>query len=238
MMIFPTIELMGGKCVSLKRGCLEAPHIYDVDPVKKAVEFANAGAQWIYAVDLDGVMQGGRHNADVITAIIDAVDAPVQVAGGIRTMSSIEWWIKHGATRVVMGTAAIRDRRLVMEACSQFPGRIAVSIDGRGGAVMIEGWTEATTSSPLGLAKQLQDTGVSAIIYTDIDRNDDLPESSLADTTEMARQLSVPVISSGTVKALDDLSTLKYLPNISGAVIGRALFEGSFTLEEALALCL
>lgn len=238
MMIFPEIELMGGKCVSLTRGEFDNARVYDLDPVETARGFTASGAQWIQVVDLDGVKQGGRHNADIITDIIDAVETPVQVGGGIRTMTAIEWWIEHGATRIVLGTAAIMDRRLVMEACAQFPGRVAVSVDERGGAVMIEGWREAASVSALDVARQLQDAGVTAIIYTDIDRSDDLPESSFAKTTEMARQLSVPVISSGTVKSLDDLSTLKYLPNISGAIVGWALFEKKFTLDEAIALCL
>jgi phosphoribosylformimino-5-aminoimidazole carboxamide ribotide isomerase len=238
MMIFPDIELMDGKCVSLSHGNFEDAKYYDVDPVERAKAYATAGAQWIHVVDLDGVKQGGRHNADIITDIIAAVDVPVQVAGGIRTMANIEWWIDKGATRVVLGTAAIMDRRLVMEACAQFPGKIAVSVDERGGSVMIEGWREAATVTAMEVARQLQDAGASAIIYTDIDRSDDLPDSSFAKTTEMARQLSVPVISSGTVKSLDDLSTLKYLPNISGAVVGWALFEEKFTLDEAIALCL
>ena len=238
MMIFPDIELMDGKCVGLTRGEFDNAKYYDIDPLDQAKAFAAAGAQWIHVVDLDGVKQGGRHNADIITSIIDAVDIPVQVAGGIRTLATIQWWIDHGATRVVLGTAAIMDRRWVMEACAQYPGKIAVSVDERGGAVMIDGWREAASVSAMDVARQLQDAGVSAIIYTDIDRSDDLPDSSFAKTTEMARQLSVPVISSGTVRSLDDLSTLKYLPNISGAIVGWALFEEIFTLDEAIALCL
>jgi len=238
MMIFPDIELMDGKCVGLTRGEFDNAKYYDIDPLDQAKAFAAAGAQWIHVVDLDGVKQGGRHNADIITSIIDAVDIPVQVAGGIRTLATIQWWIDHGATRVVLGTAAIMDRHLVMEACAQYPGKIAVSVDERGGAVMIDGWREAASVSAMDVARQLQDAGVSAIIYTDIDRSDDLPDSSFAKTTEMARQLSVPVISSGTVRSLDDLSTLKYLPNISGAIVGWALFEEIFTLDEAIALCL
>ena len=238
MMIFPDIELMDGKCVGLTRGEFDNAKYYDIDPLDQAKAFAAAGAQWIHVVDLDGVKQGGRHNADIITSIIDAVDIPVQVAGGIRTLATIQWWIDHGATRVVLGTAAIMDRRLVMEACAQYPGKIAVSVDERGGAVMIDGWREAASVSAMDVARQLQDAGVSASIYTDIDRSDDLPDSSFAKTTEMARQLSVPVISSGTVRSLDDLSTLKYLPNISGAIVGWALFEEIFTLDEAIALCL
>ena len=236
MIIYPDIELMDGKCVSLVRGKLDEPKAYDVDPLEKAKAFAAAGAQWIHVVDLDGVKQGGRHNAEIISSIIDAVEIPVQVSGGIRTMSGVEWWLEEGATRVILGTAAVMDRRLVREACNQFPGRIGVSIDARGDKVMIEGWRVEADVVALDFAKQLQDTGVATIIYTDIDRNDDLPESSLANTTEMARQLMVPIISSGTVKSLDDLSTLKYLPNISGAIVGRALFDEVFTLDEAIAL--
>ncbi len=238
MMIVPEIELLAGKCAALHRGSFEDAKFYDLNPVQVAREYAAAGAQWLQVIDLDGVKQGGRHNAEHIIEIIDAIDTQVQVGGGIRTMASIEWWINKGAGRVILGTAAIMDRRLVMEACAQFPGRIAVSVDERNGSVMIEGWRETATVSPLEVAKQFQDAGVTTIIYTDIDRSDDLPDSSFAKTTEMARQLSVPVISSGTVKSLDDLSTLKYLPNIAGAVTGWALFEKKFTLEEAIAHCL
>jgi phosphoribosylformimino-5-aminoimidazole carboxamide ribotide isomerase len=238
MINYPDIELMGGKCVSLVRGKFDEPKVFDVDPLERAKAFTAAGAQWIHVCDLDGVKQGGRHNADITGSIIDAVEIPVQVAGGIRTMASIEWWVVHGATRVVLGTAAVLDRRLVVEACAQFPGRIAVSIDARGDKVMIEGWRETADISAMNLAKQLQDTGVGAIIYTDIDRNDDLPGSSFANKAEMARQLAVPIICGGTVKVLDDLSTLKYLPNISGAIVGRALFDEVFTLDEAIALCI
>lgn len=238
MIIYPDIELMDGKCVNLTFGRFEEPVSYDADPVEKAKEFASQGAQFIHVCDLDGVMQGGRHNADLICKIIDAVDIPVQVAGGIRTVANVEWWIEHGAGRIVIGTAGIEDPPLLERVCAMFPGRIVGAIDGRDGMVVVNGWRETTAFTALQVARSMEEKGVSAVIFTDIDRDDDLPESSLATTAELARQLSVDVISSGTVKTLDDISTLKYLPNIAGAIVGRALFRGTFTLAEANEICL
>lgn len=234
MIIYPDIELQDGRCVNLVRGRLEEPVVYDVDPVEAAKSFEAKGAEWLHIVDLDGVMQGGRHNADTIEAIIQAVKIPVQVGGGIRTTSAVDWWFQHGAMRVVLGTAAVKDRRLIEYACTHYPGRIVVSIDAREGHVVIEGWREQTAFSALELAKSFEQTGVAEIIYTDIDRDDDLPESSFANTSQIGKELGIPVIASGTVKTLDDVAYLRYLPNIAGCVVGRALFEGSLDLTEAL----
>lgn len=238
MIIYPEIELLDGKVVMLTDGDLDKATATDNDPVELAKTYAAAGAQWIHVTDLDAVKQGGRFNHEIILKIIEAVNVPVQVGGGMRTMATIEWWINHGATRVVLGTAAVKDRNLVRDACAHYPGRIVVSIDASNGKVVVEGWKETTTYSALQLGKELQNSGVSEIIYTDIDYNPDLPDSSFGETEEMARQLTVPVISSGLVRNLDALSTLKYLPNISGAVVGYGLLRGTFTLDEAIALCL
>jgi len=238
MIIYPEIELLDGKVVMLTDGDLDKATVVDKDPVELAKTYAAAGAQWIHVIDLDAVKQGGRFNHEIILKIIEAVNIPVQVGGGMRTMSTIEWWIGNGATRVVLGTAAVKDRNLVREACARFPGRIVVSIDASAGKVVIEGWRETTAYSALQLGKELQNSGVSEIIYTDIDYDPDLPDSSFGETEEMARQLTVPVISSGLARNLDALSTLKYLPNISGAVVGYALLRGTYTLDEAIALCL
>jgi phosphoribosylformimino-5-aminoimidazole carboxamide ribotide isomerase len=234
MIIYPDIELQGGKCVNLVRGRMEEPVQFDISPLDAAKSFESQGAEALHIVDLDGVSQGGRHNADTICEIIKAVNIPVQVGGGIRTNENVRWWFDHGANRVVLGTAAVKDRRLVENACSTYPGKILVSVDAREGQVVIEGWRETTSFSALDLAKSFEQSGVAEIIYTDIDRDDDLPESSIANTSQMGKELSIPVISSGLVKTLDDVSTLKYMENVNGAVIGRALFNGSFTLSEAL----
>lgn len=234
MIIYPDIELQDGKCVNLRRGVIEDPIVYDVAPLEAAKKFADAGAEWLNITDLDGVLQGGRHNADIIADIVKAVDIPVQVGGGVRTMNTIDWWIEHGAERVVMGTAAVKDRTLVRNACAHYPGKIVVSVDAKDGMVVIEGWKVTTSFAALEVAKDLEQTGVAALIYTDIDRDIDEPENSFAQTTELAGSVSIPVISSGTVKTLDDISTLRYLPNIAGAIVGRALFGGAVDLQDAI----
>lgn len=236
MIIYPDIELRDGKCVNLHRGEIDNPIVYDVAPIEAAKKFAAAGAEWLNVTDFDGVLQGGRHNADQICEIIETVDIPVQVGGGVRSMNSVDWWLEHGAARVVLGTAAVTDRTLVRTACGRHPGKIVVSVDAKDGMVVIEGWKVTTSFAALEVAKDLEQTGVSALIYTDIDRDLDEPDSSFALTTELAGSVSIPVISSGTVKTLDDISTLRYLPNIAGAITGRALFGGTFELEDALAI--
>lgn len=234
MIIYPDIELRRGLCVNLVRGRMEEPIVYDISPVEAARKFEKQGAEHLHVVDLDGAAQGGRHNADQIIEIIEAVRIPVQVGGGIRTFSAVQWWLDHGAARVVLGTAAVKDRRLVEEACVHFPGKILVSVDARDGYVVIEGWREKTGFTAVDLARSFERTGVAEIIYTDIDRDDQRPESSLVNTMRMGEQLAIPVIASGTVKTLDDVAMLKYLPNIEGCVIGRALFNGSVDLSEAI----
>lgn len=236
MIIYPDIEILDGKCVSLSRGGFGEPDIFDITPLNAAREFEQAGAKWLHVVDLDGVFQGGRHNAEVICDIIDAANIPVQVAGGIRTISAVHWWFEHGAERIVLGTAAVTDQPLVVEACARYPDKIVVSVDAHEGYVVIEGWRTQTAFTALELARHFEQTGVAAIIYTDIDRYKNLPESSFAPTTDMGTTLKLPVISTGTVSDLDDMSTLKYLPNISGVIVSRALFKKVFTLEEALAI--
>jgi len=238
MIIYPEIELMDGKVVRLEDGDIDKAKVIDVDPVELAKSYAMAGAAWIYVVDLDAIKQGGRFNHEIILKMIEELNIPVQVAGGMRTMNSIEWWIDHGATRVVVGTLAVKDRNLVREACARWPGRIVVSIDaGADGYVYVEGWKEKTAYTALQLGHELQADGVAEIIYTDINADPELPESTFSAAMEMGRQLSVPIVSSGLTRSLDALSTLKYLENISGTVIGYALHDKSFTLEEAIALC-
>jgi len=234
VIIYPDIEIQEGRCVSLSQGGFGEPVVYDIAPGDAARNFQRAGAKWLHMVDIDGLFQGGRHNADLICEIIGNADIPVQVAGGIRTIDAVHWWLDHGAQRVVLGTAAVMDQNLVMEACARYPERIVVSVDAHKGYVMIEGWRTQTAFTALELARHFEQAGVAAIIYTDIDRYGNLPDSSFAATAEMGTELSVPMISTGTVNILDDVSTLKYLPNISGVIIGRALFNEVFTLEEAI----
>ncbi|MEJ2176764.1 MAG: HisA/HisF-related TIM barrel protein [Gammaproteobacteria bacterium] len=234
MIIYPDIEIKDGKTVNLTRGLENSPTVYEITPLEAARQFESEGAEWLHVIDIDGVFQGGRHNAELICEIIDQVKIPVQVGGGIRTVSAVDWWLDRGAARVVLGTAAVIDQHLVWEACGRHPGKIVVAVDAKDGLAMIDGWQTQTSFRALDLAKQFENSGVAAIIYTDINRFEEDPESSLAPTTEMGTELDIPVISTGTVRELDDISNLRLLPNIHGAIVGRALFNQTFTLKQAI----
>jgi phosphoribosylformimino-5-aminoimidazole carboxamide ribotide isomerase len=235
MIIYPYITLRGGRCVNLLRGRIDEPVEYDADPVEKALEFARAGAEWLHVVDLDAVAGDGS-NAEIIREIIRQAGAPVQVAGGIRSAEQVREWSDAGAGRMVLGTAAVRSPQMVKELSYAYPDQIVISVDVWQGQVTIDGWREQTAFDPIDFVKQYAGWPLSQIIFTDIDRDLDLPESSLALVTKLASETTTPVIASGLARSLDDISALKYLYNISGAIVGRALFEGTFTLEEALEL--
>ena len=235
MIIYPDIELQKGRCVNLERGRMEAPVVYDVDPIEAACEFARQGAEWLHVVDLDAVFNAGD-NAAIIKEIICKSGASVQVAGAIRSMEKVRRWIDIGASRLVIATAAVKAPHLVKEAATVFPAQVVVSVDARGGKVVVEGWRETTSFTPVEFARLFDDAPLAAIIYTDIDRDDNLPESSISHTVDLAAKIRTPVIASGVVKSLGDISTLKYLPNISGAITSRALFGGVFKLSDALAI--
>ncbi|MCS5557771.1 MAG: 1-(5-phosphoribosyl)-5-[(5-phosphoribosylamino)methylideneamino] imidazole-4-carboxamide isomerase [Oceanospirillaceae bacterium] len=237
MVIYPDIEIQNGRCVNLRRGHMGDPIVYDMSPLEAAQKYVAQGAHVLHVVDLDNVMRGGHDNHKAVLEIIDKVDVPVQVGGGIRTIEGARWWFEHGASRIVIGTAAIEDRHFLHELCNHYPGQVVVSIDARQNKVMVHGWTEETIYTPLEMARDLQDHGVAAIIYTDIDLDDDHPEATFAMTSQMVDELHIPVISSGAVKSLDDISTLRLLPNIAGAIVGRALMNGAVALGDALAIC-
>ena len=236
MIIYPDIEIHNGQCVNLKHGSIEDPTIFEIEPLEAAKEFEHGGAQWLHVVDLDGVFEYLGENSEIIKEIISNSNIPVQVGGGIRSMSSVDWWMNNGASRVVMGTAAVADQRLVNEVCVKYPDRIAISIDARDGKVVSHGWKNISAFSAMDLAKRFERSGAAAIIYTDIDRYDELAESSMANTTQMGTELGCPVISSGTVRNLDDISILANLPNIAGVVTGWALFSKNITIEDAVAV--
>lgn len=234
MIIFPDIEIQNGRSVNRIRGKEEDPEVYDVSPLDAARQFVAAGAERLHIIDVDSSLKFGRFNYDLICKIIDAVDVPVQVGGGIHTQSDVDWWFEHGAARVVLGTVAVKDRLLTMEVCGHYPGRIIISITGKDGFAMIDGWRTRTSFTPLELAKSFEDSGAGAIIYADLDRFEGGPDVGLASTIEIGTELNIPLISTGTVYSLDDVSRLSLLPNIEGVIIGRALFNGSVDLADAI----
>ena len=238
MILFPAIDLKDGRCVRLARGEMAAATVFNDDPAAQARTFQEQGFRYLHVVDLNGAFAGKPANAPAVRAILKAVDMPVQLGGGIRDAATIESWLAEGVRRVILGTAALRDPGLVREACRRFPGRIAVGIDARAGKVAVEGWAETSTLTALELARRYEDTGVAAIIHTDIDRDGILKGLNLASTAELARATSVPVIASGGLAGIDDVKALLQpeYAMLEGAIAGRALYDGRLDAAEALAL--
>ena len=238
MILFPAIDLKEGACVRLKLGLMDQATVFNTDPAGQARAFADAGAEWIHVVDLDGAFAGKPMNAHAVDQILKSALIPVQLGGGIRDMATIEAWLAHGVNRVILGTVALKNPDLVKEACRTFPGRVAVGVDAKSGMVAVEGWAETSDISALDLAMRFEDAGVAAIIYTDIDRDGVLGGPNVEATAALARALSTPVIASGGVSSLDDLRQLKAHESsgIAGVISGRAIYDGRIDLVEALAL--
>ncbi len=238
MILFPAIDLKDGQCVRLKLGDMEQVTVFNDDPAAQAVAFENAGFEWLHLVDLNGAFAGKPVNAGAVRAILDAVDIPAQLGGGIRDMKTIEEWLERGIRRVILGTIAVRDPDLVRKACRAFPGQVAIGIDARGGKVAVEGWAETSELSALDLARRFEDAGAAAIIYTDISRDGVLKGLNIPSTLELARAVSIPVIASGGLASMEDIRRLTQ-PDcaiLEGAISGRALYDGRLDWREALDL--
>lgn len=238
MLIIPAIDLRCGKCVRLVEGKLEQETVYSDDPVAMAVHWQEQGAKWLHVVDLDGAFAGSPKNLDVISAILAAVDMPVQVGGGIRSMEIISRLLDLGAARVILGTAAILKPEIVSEACDRYGEAILVGIDGRNGRVAIEGWGMTVDKSTLELAQDMQARGIQRVVFTDIRRDGTLQGPNLEATGELARATGLKVVASGGVSNIDDLKEVKRLEplGVDSVIMGKALYAGTVTLKEALAI--
>lgn len=238
MILFPAIDLKDGKCVRLKQGDMDAATIFSDSPAAQAKAFQDQGFQYLHVVDLNGAFAGEPVNGAAVEAILDAVDFPVQLGGGIRSLAQIETWLEKGLARIILGTVAVRDPALVIEACRLFPGRVAVGIDARGGRVAVAGWAETSELTVIDLAKRFEGAGVAAIIYTDIDRDGILTGINWPATLELAQSTSIPVIASGGLASMDDIEimTRPDMQVLEGAISGRALYDGRIDPAEALAL--
>ena len=236
MIIYPAIDLKNGKCVRLLKGDMDKATIFSDSPADQAKQFEQAGFAWLHLVDLDGACEGSAINAQSVKAILDTVTIPVQLGGGIRTMEDITRWLELGIARIILGTAAAKNPDLVLEACKRYPSKIAIGIDARNGMVAVEGWVEASELRAIDLAMKFEDAGAAAIIYTDIDRDGALLGPNVEDTKALAEAISTPVILSGGVTSSADLMRIKQMANsgISGAIIGRALYEHTISYEDAL----
>lgn len=236
MILYPAIDLKDGACVRLLRGDMEAATVFGTDPAAQARAFADAGAEWLHLVDLNGAFAGRPVNGEAVEAILSAVSVPVQLGGGIRDRAGIEAWLDKGIARVILGTVAVEEPDLVREAAAAHPGRIAVGIDARGGRVATRGWADQTELDATDLARRFEDAGVAAIIYTDIDRDGAMGGPNIAATEALARAVAIPVIASGGVSRMADLTALAAIGVIAGAISGRALYDGAIDLTEALRL--
>lgn len=239
MKLFPAIDLKDGNCVRLYKGEMDQATIFNDDPADQAWQFENAGCEWLHLVDLNGAFAGRPVNADAVVAILKKVNIPVQLGGGIRDLDTIRTWFDKGISRVILGTIALRDPAIVIAAAKEFPGKVAVGIDARNAMVAVEGWAETSDISAIELGKKFEDVGVCSIIYTDIDRDGTMQGLNVDSTIELADALSIPVIASGGVANLDDLKILKTASDratgtIEGVISGRALYDGSLNINEAL----
>ncbi|MBZ9938038.1 1-(5-phosphoribosyl)-5-[(5-phosphoribosylamino)methylideneamino]imidazole-4-carboxamide isomerase [Mesorhizobium sp. BR1-1-16] len=238
MILFPAIDLKDGACVRLKRGAMDEATVFNTDPAAQAKQFEDQGFEYLHVVDLNGAFAGRAVNGAAVEAILGAVTMPVQLGGGIRDRAGVETWLDKGIARVILGTIAVRDPDLVREACRAHPGKIAVGIDARGGRVAVEGWAETSELTMIELARRFEDAGVAAIIFTDIDRDGVLEGLNITSTLALARAVGIPVIASGGLASIADISRLLE-PDcriLEGAISGRALYDGRLDPAEALKL--
>jgi phosphoribosylformimino-5-aminoimidazole carboxamide ribotide isomerase len=238
MILFPAIDLKNGQCVRLRQGEMAEATVFNTDPAAQARVFEEQGFEWLHVVDLNGAFAGRLVNADAVEAILAAMHIPVQLGGGIRDLDTVVTWLDKGIDRVILGTAAVRDPSFVREAARDFPGCIAVGIDARDRKVAVEGWAETSEITAIDLARRFEDTGVAAIIYTDIARDGELAGLNLEATAALARAISIPVIASGGLASIEDVRALLRpdYARLEGAIAGRALYDGRLDPAEALAL--
>jgi phosphoribosylformimino-5-aminoimidazole carboxamide ribotide isomerase len=238
VILFPAIDLKDGVCVRLEQGDMSRATVFHRDPAAQALAFEAQGFEYLHIVDLDGAFAGQPINAAAVDRILDTVAVPIQLGGGIRDSMTVEAWLEKGINRVIIGTAAVRDPALVRYAARKFPDRVAVGLDARDGKVAVEGWAQTSELAVLDIARQFEDAGVAAIIYTDIARDGLLKGLNMDATIALAEAVSIPVIASGGLASIDDVKALlaPRANKLAGAVAGRALYDGRLDAAEALKL--
>lgn len=236
MILYPAIDLKDGKVVRLKQGRFDEVKVYYDDPLEAARRWVDAGAQWLHVVDLNGALEGKPVNTGAIEKIMQGVDVPIQIGGGIRSRDIAEIYYTLGAGRIVLGTKALEEPELIRQLNDEFPGRIAVGIDAKDGLVAVRGWQETGEQKAVDVAKLMKEQGACCIIYTDISRDGMLTGPNFSATQFIAKESGLPVIASGGIASLDDIKKLTELESdgVAGAILGRSLYEGTLDLAEAI----
>tara|TARA_B100000686_G_C16500095_1_gene816592 strand:- start:162 stop:884 length:723 start_codon:yes stop_codon:yes gene_type:complete len=238
MILYPAIDLKNGQCVRLKRGNFDKVKVYNENPIQQAKNFESLGFSWLHVVDIDGAYAGSLINQKMISSICKEVKISVQLGGGIRDMRALDYCFEQGIDRAILGTAAVNKPHFVFEACKNFPNKIAIGIDSQNGFVKINGWSKKSEITNIDLAKKFEDTGVAAIIFTDISRDGMMTGINLKETLEMASSVNIPLIASGGVKNIDDIKNLMAhnKNGVAGVIIGTALYDGAIDAKTALSL--
>ncbi len=236
MIIFPAIDIRAGKCVRLVKGDFNQETVFSNNPAEMAMKWESMGAEYLHLVDLDGALAGKSRNLETIKDIIDHINIPVELGGGIRTMEDIRTVLDIGVSRVILGSVAVSNPRLVKEACREFGNKIVVGIDAKDGIVAVDGWGSSGNIDAISLAKEMKDAGVKTIIYTDISRDGTLSGVNIEETARLARESGVSIVASGGVKSIDDIRAVKAheKDGIEGVILGKSIYTGSLDLREAI----
>ena len=232
MKIFPAIDIKDGKCVRLVKGDFENKTEYEISPLEQASKYKDYGFKNLHIVDLDGALTGETINLDIIKGIVSKFDIKVEIGGGIRNFDSIQKYIDVGAEKVILGSAAIKNKKFLKEACQKFPNKIALSLDAKNGYLSVSGWKKISNQLTLDYLNEVNDYGVSRVIYTDINRDGMKQSPNFKETSKIAAQSNCPVIISGGVSSIDDIKKAKSLKNIEGIIVGKAIYDGDIKLED------
>jgi phosphoribosylformimino-5-aminoimidazole carboxamide ribotide isomerase len=232
MKIFPSIDIKDKKCVRLVKGDFNNKTEYEISPLEQAKKYKDYGFKNLHIVDLDGALTGETVNLDIIQTIIRKFDLKVEIGGGIRNVDSIQKYIDAGAEKIILGSAAIKDKNFLKKACEKFPNKIALGLDAIDGFLSVSGWKENSNQLTLDYLKEVNEYGVSRLIYTDINRDGMKQSPNFEETTKVAEKSNSPVIISGGVSSIDDIKKAKSLNNIEGIIVGKAIYDGDIKLEE------
>ena len=234
MKIFPAIDIKEKKCVRLVKGDFNRKTEYNISPVEQAKKYKDSGFKNLHIVDLDGALTGETVNLDIIQEIVTKFDLKIEIGGGVRSFESIQKYLDTGAEKVILGSAAIKDKNFLKDSCQRFPNKIALGLDAKDGYLSISGWKENSNQLTLDYLKEVNDYGASRLIYTDINRDGMKQSPNFEETSKIAENSSCPVIISGGVSSIDDIKKAKKLnnKNIEGIIVGKAIYDGDIKLEE------